>query len=267
MTGVWHLSDPDDDRGRFVAARARRSPPTGPMQTPMSKPGVAGNARSYDGMDDSFGIADPSDGSLDVGHALVQLHAVGQGRTPSGMFDTPLWKGGTSTAEPGYLPDHRHPVLEREDPRRHERTSIPLGSAPPRSSRTSGSTSPASSIAPRTTFSRVRERRARPVATDHGRRLARQQLRVRPRPAEQRRVQGPRRRGPALSARALRRTGSQPSTRTSRHRASIAFGARDAGSLSDGGAAARAPASTSASQPRPPPRCSLQPRVGAFRRS
>jgi hypothetical protein len=100
MTGVWHLSDPmmtavDSSPHAHTLAAA------GPMQTPMSKPGVAGNARSYDGMDDSYGIADPGDGSLDVGMSSfsftlwVKSNAVG-------MFDTPLWKGGTSTAEPGY---------------------------------------------------------------------------------------------------------------------------------------------------------------------
>jgi hypothetical protein len=101
MTGVWHLSDPmmmpsvdSSPHGHTLAA-------TGPMQTPMSKPGVAGNARNYDGMDDSVGIADPGDGSLDVGTSSFSF-TLWVKSTPAGMYDTPLWKGGTSTTEPGY---------------------------------------------------------------------------------------------------------------------------------------------------------------------
>ena len=101
MTGVWHLSDPmmmpaDDSspHGHALAA-------PGPMQTPMAKPGVAGNARSYDGVDDSVGIGDPLDGSLDVGTTSFSF-TLWVKSTPAGMYDTPLWKGGTSTSEPGY---------------------------------------------------------------------------------------------------------------------------------------------------------------------
>lgn len=100
MIGAWHLSDP-----MMTAAdsspHAHTLAATGPMQTPMAKPGVAGNARSYDGMDDSFGTPDPGDGSLDVGTSSFSF-TLWVKSTATGMFDTALWKGGTSTAEPGY---------------------------------------------------------------------------------------------------------------------------------------------------------------------
>jgi hypothetical protein len=99
-TGVWHLSDP-------MMTAVDSSPhahtlTAGPMQTPMSKPGIAGNARSYDGMDDSYGIADPGDGSLDVGMNSFSFTLWVKMPSPGGMYATPLWKGGTSTGEPGY---------------------------------------------------------------------------------------------------------------------------------------------------------------------
>lgn len=100
MMGVWHLSDAmmtaaDSSPHAHVLAA------TGPMQTPMAKAGVAGNARSYDGVDDSYGIADPGDGSLDVGTSSFSF-TLWVKSTAAGLYDTPLWKGGTSTAEPGY---------------------------------------------------------------------------------------------------------------------------------------------------------------------
>jgi len=100
MMGVWHLSDP-------MMTAADSSPhahtlTAGPMQTPMSKPGVAGNARNYDGVDDSYGIADPGDGSLDVGTSSFSFTLWVKQMSAAGLYDTPLWKGGTSTSEPGY---------------------------------------------------------------------------------------------------------------------------------------------------------------------
>ncbi|HET9987968.1 MAG TPA: hypothetical protein VFQ65_05600, partial [Kofleriaceae bacterium] len=99
--GVWHLSDAmmtaaDSSPHAHVLAAA------GPMQTPMSKPGVAGDARNYDGVDDSYGIPDPGDGSLDVGTSSFSFTLWVKVMASAGMYDTPLWKGGTSTAEPGY---------------------------------------------------------------------------------------------------------------------------------------------------------------------
>ena len=98
--GVWHLSEPgpmaiDSSGGHTLAG-------PGPMQTPMPMPGIAGNARQYDGNDDTFTIDDPSDGSLDMGLTSFSYSMWLKVATPQAQFDTPFWKGGTSTGEIGF---------------------------------------------------------------------------------------------------------------------------------------------------------------------
>ena len=99
--GVWHLSD-------MTPALAADSTPhahalgTGGMAIPSSQLGVAGNGRMHDGVDDLLQIADPVDGSLDVG---TQSFAYSVWLKSSGtvdMYDNPFFKGGTSTNNPGY---------------------------------------------------------------------------------------------------------------------------------------------------------------------
>jgi hypothetical protein len=99
--GVWHLSEPGMTAGDS-GPHAHTLAASGPMQTPMPKPGIAGGARSYDGNDDSYGTGDPLDGSLDVGTSSFSFTMWLQVTQPAGTFDTPFWKGGTSTAEPGF---------------------------------------------------------------------------------------------------------------------------------------------------------------------
>lgn len=101
-TGVWHLSEGGPTVHDSSPMPHDLSQVNG-NQNPMSKPGIAGNARSYDGQDDSLGIADPVDGLLDEGMQSFSFSMwlkVPPGATAS--FGTPLWKGGTSTSEPGF---------------------------------------------------------------------------------------------------------------------------------------------------------------------
>ena len=100
-TGVWHLSEAGATLHDASPVPHDLSQPNG-NQTPMSKPGVAGNARSYDGQDDSLGVADPADGTLDEGTRSFSFTMWLKVMTPAGQFDTPFWKGGTSTGEPGF---------------------------------------------------------------------------------------------------------------------------------------------------------------------
>jgi hypothetical protein len=71
-------------------------------QTPMPAPGIAGMARTYDGNDDTFGIDDPTDGSLDFGTSSFSFSMWVKVATANAQFDTPFWKGGTSTTEVGF---------------------------------------------------------------------------------------------------------------------------------------------------------------------
>ena len=68
----------------------------------MPAPGIAGNARQYDGNDDTFTIGDPSDGSLDMGTTSFSYSMWLKVATPQAAFDTPFWKGGTSNGEIGF---------------------------------------------------------------------------------------------------------------------------------------------------------------------
>ena len=99
--GVWHLSDV----GPMVVDssinhNALGAP--GPMQQPMSKPGIAGTARQYDGNDDTFSTTDPQNGSLDMGTSSFSYSMWLNVATPNSTFDTPFWKGGTSNGEIGF---------------------------------------------------------------------------------------------------------------------------------------------------------------------
>ena len=71
--------------------------------TPNLVDGVAGNARDFDGTDDTLVIADPGDGSLDFGTTTSFSFSLwAKVAMSTGMFDAPLAKGGSTTADPGY---------------------------------------------------------------------------------------------------------------------------------------------------------------------
>lgn len=101
--GVWHLSDPagstsandstaaDHDIGQSVTAAV-----------PVAAAGVAGLGRQHDGVDDRFELADPVDGSLDVGTSSFSFSIWVNATANVGQFDQPIFKGGTSNGNPGY---------------------------------------------------------------------------------------------------------------------------------------------------------------------
>ncbi len=98
--GVWHL-----DQG----VAAADSTPHGhaafsstQLKTPASVAGIAGRARSFDGIDDSMSVADPSDGSLDFGMGSFSFSLWVNVTSSNDQFDAALSKGGASNGEPGY---------------------------------------------------------------------------------------------------------------------------------------------------------------------
>jgi hypothetical protein len=101
FTGVWHFGDTSnqatDSSPHGNNLHAANNP-----TTPAVVPGIAGNARSYDGVDDSMGINDPGNGSLDMGLASFSFSVWVNITASAGLYDTPLWKGGTSVTEKGY---------------------------------------------------------------------------------------------------------------------------------------------------------------------
>jgi concanavalin A-like lectin/glucanase superfamily protein len=99
--GVWHLSETTPNANDSSANGNNLAAP-GPMQRPTSGPGIAGGARVFDGADDAIGVMDPPDGSLDVGLGSFSFSAWVNVTPTAAIFETPLWKGGTSTGEHGY---------------------------------------------------------------------------------------------------------------------------------------------------------------------
>ncbi len=101
FAGVWHLSDQGAST-RDSTSHAHDLAATSASEVPTSAIGIAGAARVYDGVDDGLSIPDPSDGSLDFGTSSFSFSVWLDVTTSAGAFDTPLWKGGTSSTEPGY---------------------------------------------------------------------------------------------------------------------------------------------------------------------
>ncbi len=100
FAGVWHLSDAGmtarDSTGHHHDLAA-----PGPAQMPAPAAGIAGGARSYNGVADSLAVAPPQ-GSLDFASASFSYSMWVNVAASAGAFDAPLWRGGTSSGEPGY---------------------------------------------------------------------------------------------------------------------------------------------------------------------
>lgn len=103
VAGVWHLAAgpgrtefEDSTRGdNDGAARGGR-------QSPMDARGIAGRARGFDGHDDSVGLGDPPDGSLDFGSASFSFSLWTRVERAVGSWDMPWHKGGACAGCRGY---------------------------------------------------------------------------------------------------------------------------------------------------------------------
>lgn len=98
--GVWHL---DEGAGAVDSTPHDHSAvASAATTTPASVDGISGHARSFDGIDDSLTIAHPADGSLDFGTSSFSFSLWVNPTTSNNTFDSPLYKGGASTGDPGY---------------------------------------------------------------------------------------------------------------------------------------------------------------------
>lgn len=98
FAGVWHLGAATTDSTAHDHAAQGPSP----GRTPNLVDGIAGQARDYDGDDDTLVIADPADGSLDFGTSSFSISLWAKVAESCGMFDAPIAKGGSTTGDPGY---------------------------------------------------------------------------------------------------------------------------------------------------------------------
>jgi len=99
--GVWHM----DGTGNVVADSAAK-PHAATAATTDARPaptaGIAGAARSYDGIDDAMTVGDPNDGSLDFGATSFSYTLWVNVASSGGPYDLPLHKGGSSLGQIGY---------------------------------------------------------------------------------------------------------------------------------------------------------------------
>ncbi|HTR51092.1 MAG TPA: LamG-like jellyroll fold domain-containing protein [Kofleriaceae bacterium] len=98
--GVWHMSSGGDETDSTPHAHELTT--ASPAPPPGTSSGVAGTARSFDGIADSLAIPNPTDGSLDVGASSYSISMWVSVTTPAGAFDTPLYKGGGDDPTSGY---------------------------------------------------------------------------------------------------------------------------------------------------------------------
>ncbi|MGE5180748.1 MAG: DUF2341 domain-containing protein [Acidobacteriota bacterium] len=99
---VWHFAG-DPASGRFLSSAAPSLLGTAAGSTiPAAAQGVAGPALSYDGIDDTINIGDPSDGSLDFGSTSFSYSAWVFVTTSKGPFDMVWYKGGANATDSGY---------------------------------------------------------------------------------------------------------------------------------------------------------------------
>lgn len=99
FVGVWHLG------ATMVDSTSHNHPAIAASSnvTPNLVEGVAGDARDFDGTDDTLVVADPGDGSLDfAATASFSFSVWAKVAQSTGMFDAPLAKGGSTTGDPGY---------------------------------------------------------------------------------------------------------------------------------------------------------------------
>lgn len=97
--GVWHMTG----SGATAPDSKLHNDATATLTAiPGSVTGIVGDARGYDGIDDTMIIPDPTDGSLDFDMTSFSAGVwvyVDQSR---GGFDIPVFKGGTTAGAPGF---------------------------------------------------------------------------------------------------------------------------------------------------------------------
>ncbi|HTL34680.1 MAG TPA: DUF2341 domain-containing protein [Kofleriaceae bacterium] len=98
IAGVWHMGQGGSDS----TAHAHTASAIAPESTPLLVAGIAGGARSFDGIDDALTVPDPTDGSLDFDMGSFSFSLWVDELSSNSAFDVPFYKGGASTGDPGY---------------------------------------------------------------------------------------------------------------------------------------------------------------------
>jgi hypothetical protein len=107
--GVWHMSGAaaatmeldSTASANHVTQAVLTSVPSASAGASASGTTI-GRSRAFDGTNDSMSVADPVNGSLDVGSTAFAVSLWVNSVQSNGLYDTPLYKGGTNPGNPGY---------------------------------------------------------------------------------------------------------------------------------------------------------------------
>ncbi|HEV7556114.1 MAG TPA: hypothetical protein VGO00_11690, partial [Kofleriaceae bacterium] len=98
FAGVWHMSGGAMAPDSTAHGNAADAPSA--TRQPATIAGIVGEARNYDGVDDSLVVADPQTGELDFAMGSFSYSVWVNVATSAGAFDLPFHKGGSSIDEP-----------------------------------------------------------------------------------------------------------------------------------------------------------------------
>jgi hypothetical protein len=102
FAGVWHMGSAGAMNEIVRDSKKLNDAMATPSDIPTPVAGIAGEARDYDGTNDSMAIVDPSDGSLDFGTRSFTVGLWVKVEDSLDSFDMPFYKGGASEGAAGY---------------------------------------------------------------------------------------------------------------------------------------------------------------------
>ncbi len=102
FAGVWHMGGAGAMNEIVRDSKRLHDAAATPTDIPLVVAGVLGDARQFDGINDSMAIADPPDGSLDFGTSSFTVGLWVKVDQSAGQFDMPLFKGGSNAGASGY---------------------------------------------------------------------------------------------------------------------------------------------------------------------
>lgn len=100
--GVWHMARGGTNNDTAADSTLLHDAKAIGTEIPLSVPGMVGEAREYDGSNDSMSIADPPDGSLDFGISSLTVGLWVRVEQSAGPYDMPLYRGGANATNGGF---------------------------------------------------------------------------------------------------------------------------------------------------------------------
>lgn len=102
FAGVWHMGSAGATNEIVRDSKKLHDASATAGDIPLAVKGVLGEARQFDGSNDSMTIMDPADGSLDFGETSFSFGLWVKVDQSAGPWDMPLFKGGSSAGAAGY---------------------------------------------------------------------------------------------------------------------------------------------------------------------